>query len=72
MCCNNKFQYLKNLVDKTQFDTIYHEHYFYHSLTSIGKILNFHKLKIIDVEQLKTHGGSLRIYVVKNSKRNKL
>jgi len=64
-----EFQYLKNLVDKTQFDTIYHEHYFYHSLTSIGKILNFHKLKIIDVEQLKTHGGSLRIYVVKNSEK---
>lgn len=59
---NIEFPHLLNLIDKTQFDTIYHEHYSYLSLFTVSKIFNAHGLKIYDVEVLPTHGGSLRIY----------
>jgi len=58
-----EFPYLKNLFDLNQFDTIYHEHFFYYSVSSVSKILNFHKLSIVDIEELNTHGGSLRLFV---------
>ena len=64
-----EFQYLKNLIEKNQFDTIYHEHYFYYSLLSINNVLTHHNLKIIDVEKLETHGGSLRLYVAPKNKK---
>ena len=58
-----EFQHLLNILNKNQFDTIYHEHYSYLSLISAQKLFLRHKLEIYDVEQIPTHGGSLRIYV---------
>jgi len=58
-----EFPHLMNLIEKNQFDTIYHEHFFYFSFHTIKSILEQHNLKIFDVEELPTHGGSLRIYV---------
>lgn len=58
-----EFPHLLNLIDKLQFDTIYHEHYSYLSLTSAANILRVALLKIYDVDILKTHGGSLRLYI---------
>lgn len=57
-----EFPYLKNLIDLNQFDTIYHEHFFYYSLLSATNILESQGLKIFDIEELITHGGSLRLY----------
>lgn len=57
-----EFPHLLNLINHNQFDTIYHEHFSYFSLITVEKIFNHHGLSIFDVEQLKTHGGSLRIY----------
>ncbi|MFG6352198.1 MAG: SAM-dependent methyltransferase, partial [Oscillospiraceae bacterium] len=45
-----------------QFDTIYHENFHYHSLGTVQRIFNAHGLELYDVEELPTHGGSLRIY----------
>lgn len=58
-----EFPHLQNLIEKNQFDTIYHEHFSYLSLTSVFTIFEHHGLTIFDVEELPTHGGSLRIYV---------
>ena len=57
-----EFPHLLELIKNNQFDTIYHEHYFYFSLKTLQKIFLSHKLSIYNVEQLDTHGGSLRIY----------
>jgi SAM-dependent methyltransferase len=57
-----EFPHLMRLMEENQFDTIYHEHFSYYSLLTIDKIFSFHGLTIFDVEQLPTHGGSLRIY----------
>ena len=57
-----EFPHLLNLIKLTQFDTIYHEHYSYLSLTTVENVFAAHGLKIYDVERLPTHGGSLRIY----------
>ncbi len=57
-----EFPSLLNLIEEKQFDTIYHEHYSYYSLTTIVKIFAVHDLEIFDVDRLNTHGGSLRIY----------
>jgi len=57
-----EFPHLLNLIKHSQFDTIYHEHFSYLSLITVSKIFNNAGLKIYDVEQIKTHGGSLRIY----------
>ncbi len=57
-----EFPHLLNLIALTQFDTIYHEHYSYLSLTSVERILARHGLMVFDVEQLPTHGGSLRVF----------
>jgi hypothetical protein len=54
--------YVRDLVDKLEFDTIYHEHVFYYSLTSIRALLEPSSLTIMDVERLPLHGGSLRIF----------
>jgi len=58
-----EFPHLLKLLKDLQFDTIYHEHFSYYSLTAIRGIFNRFNLKIYDVDILKTHGGSLRIYV---------
>lgn len=57
-----EFPHLQRLIEDVQFDTIYHEHYFYYTLKIVQKMLNFHGLRLFDVEQLPTHGGSLRVY----------
>lgn len=57
-----EFPHLLNLLDGVQFDTIYHEHYSYLSLTTVCHLFNNHSLTIFDVDKLNTHGGSLRIY----------
>ena len=58
-----EFPYLLNLVKYNQFDTIYHEHYSYFSLTSVNKILLNFGLRLFDLEELDTHGGSLRLFI---------
>ena len=56
--------YLKDLLDHVEFDTIYHEHLCYFSLTALKRLFLRHKLNIVDVERLSIHGGSLRIFAV--------
>jgi SAM-dependent methyltransferase len=58
-----EFPHLQRLMEGNQFDTIYHEHFSYFSLHSVDRIFAHHGLAIWDVEEIPTHGGSLRIYV---------
>ncbi len=58
-----EFPHLLNLINKNEFDTIYHEHYSYLSLYAVEQILHAHGLQVFDAEELSTHGGSLRLYV---------
>ncbi|MEQ8286825.1 class I SAM-dependent methyltransferase [Thalassospira sp.] len=60
-----EFPHLLNLLEKTQFDTIYHEHFSYLSLYAVEKCFELNGLKVFDVEELPTHGGSLRIWAQK-------
>ncbi len=57
-----EFPHLMQLVDNNQFDTIYHEHFSYLSFHTVIKIFESKGLKLFDVEEMPTHGGSLRIY----------
>jgi C-methyltransferase C-terminal domain/Putative zinc binding domain/Methyltransferase domain len=57
-----EFPHLMRLIEENQFDTIYHEHFSYFSFTTVEKLLSAHGLSVFDVEQIATHGGSLRIY----------
>ena len=57
-----EFPHLMQLIENNQFDTIYHEHFSYLSFLTIKSVFEAHNLEIYDVEQLPTHGGSLRIY----------
>src|SRR5579862_4782041 len=57
-----EFPHLMQLMELNQFDTIYHEHFSYLSFTTVRKIFAAHGLTLFDVEELSTHGGSLRIY----------
>ena len=57
-----EFPHLLNLIEQVQFDTIYHEHYSYLSLLAVEQVLGAHGMRVFDVEQLPTHGGSLRLY----------
>lgn len=57
-----EFPHLMQLVDNNQFDTIYHEHFSYLSFTTVQKIFAAQNLELFDVEEIPTHGGSLRIY----------
>jgi 2-polyprenyl-3-methyl-5-hydroxy-6-metoxy-1,4-benzoquinol methylase len=57
-----EFPHLLQLIDKNQFDTIYHEHFSYLSLIAVKQIFEKHALDIFDVEEVTTHGGSLRIF----------
>ncbi|HMS25781.1 MAG TPA: class I SAM-dependent methyltransferase [Burkholderiaceae bacterium] len=57
-----EFPHLMNLVKYAQFDTIYHEHFSYLSLTAVQTIFKANGLTVFDVEELPTHGGSLRVY----------
>jgi hypothetical protein len=57
-----EFPHLMQLVDNNQFDTIYHEHFSYLSFYTVKQIFNSQGLELFDVEEIPTHGGSLRIY----------
>jgi hypothetical protein len=59
---NMEFPHLARLVEGNQFDTIYQEHYCYFSLLAVQRVFAHHGLTIFDVQELPTHGGSLRIY----------
>jgi SAM-dependent methyltransferase len=61
-----EFPHVLNLINDIQFDTIYHEHYSYLSLVSVDKILFAAGLRVFDVEDVPTHGGSLRLFVCKH------
>jgi SAM-dependent methyltransferase len=60
-----EFPYVKEMVDKCEFDTIYHEHLSYFSLTSVDRLFRRCGLDVWDVESLTIHGGSLRIFAAK-------
>jgi SAM-dependent methyltransferase len=62
-----EFPHLLRLMELNEFDTIYHEHFSYFSLISTIKILKAHGLRLFDVEELKSHGGSLRIFACRES-----
>ncbi len=57
-----EFPHLEKLFAENQFDTIYHEHFFYFSFLTAREVFEAHGLELFDVEELSTHGGSLRIY----------
>lgn len=63
-----EFPHLLNLVRETQFDTIYHEHFSYLSLTTVQKIFASHGLQVFHVEELSTHGGSLRVFACREER----
>ena len=58
-----EFPHLEKLIDENQFDTIYHEHFSYFSLVTIDRLAKRHGLKVFDVDEIATHGGSLRVYL---------
>jgi len=55
--------YVKDMIDRCEFDTIYHEHLCYFSLTALDKLFRRHELVVQDVERLPIHGGSLRLFI---------
>jgi len=57
-----EFPHLLRLIERNEFDTIYHEHFSYFSMLTTVRIMDAHGLGVFDVEELKTHGGSLRVY----------
>lgn len=61
-----EFPHLMRLIERVQFDTVYHEHFSYLSLTTVRQILAAAGLRVLDVEELSTHGGSLRVYAGHN------
>lgn len=61
-----EFPHLLRLMQENQFDTIYHEHFGYFSLIAVANIFEAHGLRLFDVEELSTHGGSVRIYACHN------
>ncbi len=60
-----EFPHLMHLVDQVQFDTIYHEHFSYFSFLTARRVFAAHQLTVFDVEEVPTHGGSLRIYAAR-------
>lgn len=64
---NLEFPHLLNLIEQNQFDTVYHEHFSYLSLIAVNNIFEQAGLRVFDVEELSTHGGSLRIYGCHNN-----
>ena len=60
--------YVRDLVAGLEFDTIYHEHRYYHSLTTLTRIFERHGLRIVGVERIPVHGGSLRIFAARPSR----
>ena len=58
-----EFPHLLNLIASVQFDTIYHEHFSYLSLLAVERVFTRHGLRVFDVAEMPTHGGSLRVFV---------
>jgi predicted TPR repeat methyltransferase len=58
-----EFPHVRRLLERTQFDTIYHEHYSYFALATTADLMARHDLAVVDVEELPTHGGSLRVHI---------
>ena len=67
-----EFQYVVNIIQKNQFDTIYHEHFSYYSLSSFEQLISKYNLKIFDVKKIHTHGGSLRVFLCKKNVNKKI
>ena len=67
-----EFPHVMRLVEFNQFDTVYHEHFSYLSLFAVTEIMAAANLRIFDVEELPTHGGSLRIYACRTSARHRV
>jgi SAM-dependent methyltransferase len=65
-----EIQHLMKLMAANQFDTIYHEHFCYHTFITLEKIFAAHGMTLFDVEELPTHGGSLRIYACHSEDRS--
>ncbi|HEX6040825.1 class I SAM-dependent methyltransferase [Longimicrobium sp.] len=61
-----EFPHLVRLMAENQFDTIYHEHFSYFSLLTVRRVMEAHGLRVFDVEELPTHGGSLRVYACRD------
>jgi len=61
-----EFPHLLRMVEHHEFDTVYHEHYSYLSLTAVASIFSENGLSIFDVEELSTHGGSLRVFAMRS------
>jgi SAM-dependent methyltransferase len=59
--------YVRDLIDRCEFDTIYHEHLCYFSLTALDRLFRRHQLRTQDVERVAIHGGSLRLFVTRES-----
>lgn len=62
-----EFPHLMRLMQENQFDTIYHEHFSYFSFSTVNRVFSKHNLAIFDVEELPSHGGSLRIYAQRSA-----
>jgi SAM-dependent methyltransferase len=63
--------YLPNLINLNQYDFIYHEHLNYYTLTSLIKLFDMHGMNLYNFEKIKTHGGSIRVYVSLDTKKKK-
>jgi SAM-dependent methyltransferase len=66
-----EFPHLLQLIERNEFDTIYHEHFSYFSMLTTVRILEAHGLQVFDVEELPTHGGSLRVYACRAEDRSR-
>jgi SAM-dependent methyltransferase len=67
-----EFPHLLKLIELSEFDTIYHEHFSYFSLQTTARLLEAHGLRIFDVEELPSHGGSLRVYACRQTSNHAL
>lgn len=67
-----EFPYLIDLLDKNEFDTIYHEHLSYFSITPLVELFKKHNLRIINIKRMPVHGGSIRVHVVKTDSKYKV
>jgi len=67
-----EFPHLMQLIENKQFDTIYHEHFSYFSFLTVKQIFEKHQLDIFDVDEIHTHGGSLRIYAKHKEDKTKI
>lgn len=66
-----EFPYFGDLLDKNEFDTIYHEHLSYFAIRPLVELFKSHNMRIVDIKKLSIHGGSIRVYVVKSTSKRK-